>query len=712
MTATTEGGEALLLLDAKGRVRALSGKAAALLGLPSREIVGRPWADVPRPADVAVTLREHALQTAGNRSMLRLVELEAAGGKADHERWLGPWNDSVELAVLRGPDGKLAAVNSAFARKFGAAAEAWTGRAPEELIHPDDRGDWRECVSRLGRPPHQASHENRWMTAQGWRWLAWEEQAVRSESGAIVATRAVGRDVTKRRLAEEHFHKLASIVEQTQLSVVLALPDGRVEYVNPRFTQTTGLTLEEIFEQGVEVLRTGFSRDEDYAAFLRTVGEGKTWRGEFQTISKRGEARWESAQVSLIRDHRDRTTHLLCLREDVTDRKLLEAQLRQAQKMEVLGTLAGGISHDFNNLLAIISGFCEMSMILASGDAKLGRYLREIHESTKRASALVRQILSFSRKPEDGARQVNLNQLVDDIVRLLRETFPRDIELAVETAPNLPAVRADANQIQQIVMNLCVNARDAMAGGGRLSLRTGTRNGAELAAQGGDPHGRYVTLEVADTGCGMTPEVKSRIFEPFFTTKDKNTGTGLGLSVVFGIVAAHGGLIDVRTAPGQGTAFLVHLPLLQQAGAAAGVIEPTARVDIPTGSETILVVEDEPGVRDLLRASLEAVGYKVFIATDGAEAMDFLLGKTHDVDAVVLDLDLPKISGLQIREFLRASRPSVRLVVASGHVPPELRRDIEKAGDAVIVNKPFSLATLARAVRESINRGGTPAAQV
>jgi PAS domain S-box-containing protein len=695
-----EGEDAMLVLDRKGRVRSATPRAAALLGCATGELTGRLWCEIPRPSDVAATVRVHTLQGGGRNTKLRLVTLNAAAAAGAHAHWLAPWSDSVELALLRGPDGRVLAVNSAFARKFGPAAGAWPGRDPGELIHPDDVDDWRRIVGELPRAPYQASHEHRWMTAQGWRWIAWEEQAVRTASGSITATRAIGRDVTRRRLAEEHFHKLANIVEQTQLSVVLTMPDGRVEYVNPRFTQMTGLTLEEVFERDIQVLRAGFTHEADYVSFLRTVRAGKTWRGEFQTISKRGEARWESAQVSVIHDNRDRVTHLLCLREDITERKLLEAQLRHAQKMEILGVLAGGISHDFNNLLAIISGFCEMAQSRVTEDEKLARYLHEIHEATRRASALVRQILTFSRTPEDGVKQVQLNQIVEDAVRLLRETFPRNIEFVVDTLAALPPVRADANQLQQVVMNLCVNARDAMHDGGTLTLRTRLQNGSELVRQGADRHGKYVTIEVGDTGCGMTPEVKERIFEPFFTTKDKDHGTGLGLAVVVGIISTHGGLIEVRSAPGEGTSFLIHLPLLEQAGSTAGVIEADSPVIIPRGNESILVVEDEPGVRDLLCTTLENSGYRVFSAADGAEAMEFFMGGTEHVDVVILDLNLPRLSGLQVREYLRGTRPEIRMVIVSGHVPPELRQDFEQAGDVGIVNKPFSLATLGGVLRK------------
>lgn len=702
-SAIAEGEDAMLVLDHAGRVRSATARAGALLGCAATDLVGRVWTDIPRPADVAATVRAHTLQGVGRSTKLRLVTLDATAATGAHEQWLAPWADSIELALLRGPDGRVLAVNSAFARKFGPAARSWAGRDPGELIHPEDVDDWRHIVAELPQAPYVASHEHRWMTAQGWRWIAWEEQSVRTVSGSIAATRAIGRDVTRRRLAEEHFHKLADIVEQTQLSVVLAMPDGRVEYVNPRFTQMTGFTLEDIFEQNIKVLRTGFTNDADYASFLRTVRAGKTWRGEFQTISKRGEARWESAQVSVIHDNRDRVTHLLCLREDITDRKLLEAQLRQAQKMEILGVLAGGISHDFNNLLAIMSGFCEMAQTRVAGDEKQARYLHEIHEATRRASALVRQILDFSRTSEDGIKQVQLNQLIEDVVGLLRETLPRDIEFVVETPASLPPVRADANQLLQVVMNLCVNARDAMRNGGTLTLRTRLQTGLELARQGADVHGKYVTLEVSDTGCGMTEEVKARIFEPFFTTKDKDHGTGLGLAVVVGIISNHGGLIDVRSAPGEGSSFLIHLPLQEQAGTTTGVIEVDSPPLIPRGHESILVVEDEPGVRSLLCAMLENSGYRVSSAVDGAEALDFFAKEREHVDAVILDLNMPRLSGMQVREYLRRTRPEVKMIIVSGHVPPEVRQDIERAGDVVIVNKPFRLATLGGVLRDVLD---------
>lgn len=697
--------DALLLLNAAERVRAASPRAAALLGLAISDLVGRPWKGIPLPADVSATLRVQTLDSAKRRMKLRFILLNTTAGADARERWLEPWRDSGELALLRGPDGRVIGVNSAFARKFGSAAVSWEGRDPAELIHPDDLEDWRQAISPLQSASHHAAHEHRWMTAQGWRWLAWEEQGVRSASGSILATRAIGRDVTRRRLAEEHFQKLAAIVEQTQLSVVLAMPDGRVEYVNPRFTQLSGLTLEEIFEKGIEVLRAGFSSHDDYGAFLRTVREGKIWRGEFQSVSKRGEERWETAQVSVIRDHRDRITHLLCLREDVTERKRLEAQLLQAQKMEILGTLAGGISHDFNNLLAIISGFCEIALLRTKPEDKaLVRYLGEIHEATRRASGLVRQILSFSRKPEGGVGLVQINQLVEDILRLLRETFPRDIKFVVRPLESLPEVRADPDHLHQVVMNLCVNARDAMPGGGTLTLSTRLHKGADLSCKGADVHGEYVTLEVSDTGTGMSPEVKARIFEPFFTTKDKNHGTGLGLAVVVGIVAKHGGLIDVRSTVGEGTTFSIHLPLLEGSHTTPGVIETTSPATIPVGHETLLVVEDEPGIRSLLCSALETGGYRVFGAADGAEALEFFLTRDEHVDAVVLDLDMPRVSGLQVREYLRRTRPATRMVIASGHVPPELRREVERAGDAAIVNKPFSLATLGEALRQVLDK--------
>lgn len=709
MIMIPESQDALVVLDAHRRVRRISNHAAALLGAGPRELVGRPWESIDRPEGLVFTARIQTLEGRRRRDRLHLITLAACREEGRHAELVEAWEDSVELALVRAPDGHVLAVNSAFARKFGVAAPRWMGRDADELLHPDDLKDWKRTVTMLARPPYRVSHEHRWMTAQGWRWLAWEETALRDDAGTVFAYRAIGRDVTKRRLAEEHFFKLASLVDQSPLSVVLTMPDGRVEYVNPRYTQVSGYTLEEIFERRIEVLRTGLGSEAEYASMLRAVREGGKWRGELCVRTKGGRDLWEAVQLSAIRDQQDQISHLLCLREDITERKLLEDQLRQAQKMEILGTLAGGISHDFNNLLAIISGFCEMALMKAPETGEVHRYLGEIHMATRRATGLVKQILGFSRKHEPEMEAVNVNRLAKDLGRLFSETFPRTISFDYDIDPMVPAVTGDQDKLQQVIMNLCVNARDAMPDGGQITLRTHRQPGTGIARLGGDPDLQYACIEVQDTGQGMTPEVRARIFEPFFTTKAKNRGTGLGLAVVFGIVKSHGGMLDVISSPGHGTTFKVYLPVAaEEDEAVAGVTMTSAA--IPPGRETLLVVEDEPGLRRLLVSAFSEAGYKVHCAADGAEAVSFLLGRSETLHAVLLDLNLPEVTGMQVRNLLLRTRPATRIIIVSGQVPPELRIELERAGDAVVMGKPCNLSELGRVLRHQLDR--TPAANV
>jgi len=482
----------------------VSSGAAALLECGVEELLGRDWNECAQLAGLDLHLQEEVLQGRHPHNTLYLVSLQGRSQEPDcssDNEWVAPWQDSVELAIMRGTHGRIRAVNQAFARKFGVPAKNWPGQDPVNLIHPEDLKEWSGAVGRLSHAPYRIAHENRWLTAQGWRWLSWEENALRDDEGQLVGFRAIGRDVTKRRLAEEHFHKLANAVEQSPLAVVITMPDGRVQYVNPRFTQVTGLTLEEIFEKEVQVLRSGFANETDYERFFSTVSKGQEWRGELCSTFKHHRQVWESVQVSPIRNHADEITHLLCLREDITERKKLEDQLRQAQKMESLGTLAGGIAHDFNNMLAIISGFTEIAMARTREGDDLLRFLREIHNASQRAVGLVRQILTFSRKAEVSYRPVAVNRLVKDLGNLFAETFPRTIGFEFNLAEALPMIAADQNQLQQVVMNLCVNARDAMPDGGRITIITAQVPGESLSRLGADPKLDYVAIRVTDTGC-------------------------------------------------------------------------------------------------------------------------------------------------------------------------------------------------------------------
>lgn len=702
----------MLILDSQRRIQQITPRAAALLAQPAEKLIGALFDELGSFETMGLSVREQPVFRKTKRPSLIVVTLRVMENRSGlHDHFVGPWEGSLELVLVRSTEGRILAVNEAFARKFGVPRANWAAREPMPLIHPDDLLDWKSTTARLTRVPYRVSHEHRWMTAQGWRWLSWEEGPIRDSDGDVIAYRAIGRDVTKRRLAEEHFFKLATAVEQSPFSIVMTTPDGRVQYVNPRYTHTTGFTLEEIFEQRIPVLRAGHPTEESFLAFQETIAAGQKWSGELCARCKDGRILWEFVQVSPIRNNADEVTHLLCVREDITERKKLEDQLRQAQKMDSIGTLAGGIAHDFNNVLAIINGFVEISLNRGGLDESHTRYLKEIHSASQRAVGLVRQILTFSRKADASFRAVSLNQHIQDLGRMCAETFPRTISFTFDLDESLPQIFADPNQLQQVIMNLCVNARDAMPGGGRISVTTSQVSGERVEKLGGEANRLYACIKVADTGCGMPPHVKARIFEPFFTTKQNSGGTGLGLSVVYGIILNHRGFFEVDSTEGLGSTFYIYLPM--EAGHSAQRAAETGHGllgDIPPGRETIFIIEDEASLRELLRTVLEPRGYTVLTACDGAEAIDLLLREPATIDAVLLDLNLPEINGLDVFKTLRRIRPETKVLVISGNITAEVRREMNSLGQHEFLPKPYQLDELGRRLRAVLGLASASAA--
>ncbi|MBL9215225.1 MAG: PAS domain S-box protein [Opitutaceae bacterium] len=612
------------------------------------------------------------------------------------ENLLGAWSASVFPVYCRDAHGRLLAANRAFLGKF-ARPEGEPPRSAQELLHPEDTPMLAATLAALRQAPFRVTREQRWRTTQGWRWMTSEEIAVFDPDGRFIGVQAVGFDITRQRVAEELYLKLSRAVEQSPVAIVITDAEGRAQYVNPRYTQISGHTLEDILEQSIPVLREGHPNEEAFRQCWLTVSQGGKWHGELTRQNSDGRQVWESVQVSGLRNPAGDITNFLCLREDITERRRLEHQLRQAQKMESLGTLAGGIAHDFNNLLAVINGYAELSLSQPADSAILPKSLGEIQRAAQRASGLVRQILTFSRKTEIRFAPVDLNQLARDLVALLGETFPRNVAFHLDLAEQLPPLLADQNQLQQIVLNLCVNARDAMPAGGVITLGTAAAAGKTLAGHAGaDVTRSYACLHVGDTGTGMTPEVRARLFEPFFTTKPGHQGTGLGLAVVYGIVASHQGVIEVDSTPGIGSTFRVYLPLAEHA-----VLVPTGRTEnfFPGGSERLLVVDDEISLRRLLATAFTRKGYTVHTASDGLEAIQMISDPQQPLDAALLDLNMPGATGLEVLKVIKACRPLLRVLVLSGHVSSEIRAELDRLGQADFVQKPYTLDDLGRRLR-------------
>jgi PAS domain S-box-containing protein len=608
---------------------------------------------------------------------------------------LGAWTGSAAFVYCRDLAGNFRAANEAFARKFGRPADQLAGKPVAGLVHQEDVKSFAKAGEAVQRAPHTAVHEQRWLTPQGWRWIDWEESAIFDPEGRIVGVRAVGHDITRRRLAEEQFLKLSSAVEQSPIAIAITDAEGNVQYVNGKFTATTGLTLETILDREIDVLREGHPSEESYQECRARLRAGQEWRGEITRQAPDGRRIWESVQVTCLRNTHGEIANLLLLREDITGRKVLEGQLRQAQKMEGIGTLAGGIAHDFNNILAVINGYAELCVLNAADPAIVQKSVGEIKRAAERATGLVRQILTFSRKAEVRVAPLDLNQHLRDLVKLLAETFPRNITFNFAFDDNLPPLLADQNQLQQIVLNLCVNARDAMPNGGTITLSTQRLEGDDVPA--GMPTRRpCACLKVADTGTGMPPEVRERIFEPFFTTKGVNKGTGLGLAVVYGIVASHEGCIDVESTVGQGSTFRVCLPL---ADSQVPVAATPKQGEFPGGTESVLVIDDETALRQLLETSLSRKGYSVTTARDGLEAIDILGRMEKRFDIVLLDLNMPGATGIEVLKVLKVTHPEARVLVITGHLTPEAKAEFEAMGQKHFIRKPYTLDELGRQIR-------------
>jgi PAS domain S-box-containing protein len=478
-------------------------------------------------------------------------------------------------------------------------------------------------------------------------------------------------------------------VEQSPSSIIITDVEGHIEYVNPRFTVVTGYKLEEVIGLNPRILRSTHTSTEEYTSLWETILAGREWKGEFQNKKKNGELFWVQASISPIRDAAGTTTHFLAVNEDITQRKLLEQQLWQAQKMESIGTLASGVAHDFNNILGIILGYASLLYQKPLDAVRLHEYADSIMKAADRGAALVRQILTFARKSEFKLEKVDVNSIIGELAKMLGETFPKTITLSLQLEKALPALSIDRTQLHQALLNLCVNARDAMSDHGGLTIATHLVAGDVLGSRFTAAFGRtFVEISVRDDGVGMDEATRSRIFEPFFTTKDIGKGTGLGLAVVFGVVQEHQGFVDVESSVGRGSTFNVYLPVPESM--TKGIGESSIdRPEIAGGSETILVVEDEVLMRDFLVAVFEQRGYRVITAGDGEEALRIHKARAHEIDMVFSDVGLPKIDGWEMSKLMKEANPELLVFLASGYLDSNLRSEIAKGGIRGYIEKPY-----------------------
>ncbi len=517
-----------------------------------------------------------------------------------------------------------------------------------------------------------------------------------------VTNQVVGA-LARARLAETH-RRLMTAIEQTPDSVVITDLDGRIIYVNPAFEQITGYSRAEALGQNPRLLKSGQHNADFYREFWAILTKGQVWRGQLVNKKKDGSLYTEEAIIAPVRDERGAIINYIAVKRDVTRELRLEEQYRQAQRLETVGRLAGGVAHDFNNILTVIGGYAELllTMYYGADDPRRGD-VEQIQKAAERAGRLTRQLLAFSRQQTLRPEIFNLNTVVINLEKMLRRLIGEDVELVTELAADLWQIKADPGQMEQVLMNLVVNARDAMPQGGRLTLATANLELDERQALDylDLKPGGYVMLRVTDTGVGMDADTRSRIFEPFFTTKEAGRGTGLGLATVYGIIQQSGGQIYVDSTPGQGTTFTIYLPT-----ATARVDLPLSRFTVTTfeaGKATILLLEDEAAVRLVTRKMLEIYGYTVLEADGPERALEICRQHPGQIDLLITDVIMPRTSGPALASRLIQVYPQLKVLFISGYTNEALAEHGLPAEPVALLEKPFSPESLAHRVRQVLN---------
>jgi PAS domain S-box-containing protein len=513
------------------------------------------------------------------------------------------------------------------------------------------------------------------------------------------------RDITVRKRAEEDLRMRDRAIQAVSQGILITdprTPGNPIIYASPAFARLTGYACEAIVGQNCRFLQGAGTDPASIATIRSALREGRACTVELLNYRKDGTPFWNHLVISPVRDAGGNVTNFVGVQTDVTERRQLEAQLLQSQKMDAVGRLAGGIAHDFNNILSVILSYAQM----IGGDLDSGNPLRtdieEISKAARRAADLTRQLLAFSRQQVFEAKVIDLHRIVAGMEKMLHQLLGADIELALLPASDLWSIKADPGQVEQVLMNLAVNARDAMPEGGDLTLETTNvvLDGDYARTHADVRPGSYVMLAVTDTGIGMDPKTQVRIFEPFFTTKESGKGTGLGLAMVFGIVKQSGGHIWVHSEPGKGTTFKVYFPRVGGAAEATASEPPTT--EFGRATETILLVEDDDQVRTLAQLILQRCGYVVLTASNGGEAL--LIGEKHGakIHLLLTDVVLPRMSGRQLAERLSPLRPKMKVLFMSGYTDDAILQHGVLDSGVAYLQKPLTPASLTRKVREVI----------
>jgi PAS domain S-box-containing protein len=603
---------------------------------------------------------------------------------------------SQDDILLLATDGTVLAINEAaerrVARRTGGTSPVGD---PLDRLLPADQAEQRLAIVRQVAATATLAHCE--VPIRDRQFEFWFYPVARPE-GAVGEVAVYAREITEQKRSQAALSKLFQAVQQSPMSIVITDRDGTIEYVNPEFTRVTGYTEAEAIGQNPRLLKSGRTPPELYAEMWQTISGGGVWRGEFLNRKKNGELYRELASIAPVRDG-DTITNFVAVKEDITERREVEEQLRQSQKMQAVGQLTGGIAHDFNNLLAIIVGNLQLLAERLGGDARAREHLDDALWSAKRGGELTRRLLAFARKQPLKPEVLDLNDVVTGVTELLRRTLGANVRIEATLAPDLWKAVADRGELERALVNLAVNARDAMTGGGTLALET--RNAVldeDYAEQYQEvTPGEYVLLAVTDTGTGMSADVLQRAFEPFFTTKEVGEGSGLGLSMVYGFIKQSGGHISIYSRRGQGTSVKLYLPRSPAPATRAEEDPP----DVPAEGlveKMVLVVEDEAKLRKVAVRMLDRLGLRSLQAETAQDALDLLANA--EVDVLFTDIELPGgMSGTELADAAQERDPNLKVLFTTGYAREGVLHDRWLEEDVPWLLKPYSHQELGRELK-------------
>ncbi len=502
---------------------------------------------------------------------------------------------------------------------------------------------------------------------------------------------------------EEERARLMSAVEQAGEMFIVTDIFGSILYVNPAFEEVTGYCREEVIGKNPRILKSGVQGPDFYRQMWETLKQGRIWRGRLVNRRKDGTHYTEDAVISPVRDASGRIVHYSAVKRDISDHLKSSEMLQQAQKMESVGRLAGGVAHDYNNMLSVILGYTELAMERVTPEDPIYEDLQEILNAARRSADITRQLLAFARKQSVAPVTLDINDTVEGMLRMLRRLIGEDIDLVWLPSAGIWPVRMDPTQLDQILANLCVNARDAIDGVGNLTIETrnATFDREFCEAHAGYLEGDYVLLTVSDDGRGMDRETLIHVFEPFFTTKNMGEGTGLGLAMVYGVVKQNNGFIQVYSEVGDGTSFRIYLP--RHKGDVVSVTQVNPDDDIPGGrGETVLLVEDEPSIRRVAQLILEKLGYRVTIAETPGEALHLAVSRPQNFDLLMTDVVMPEMNGRTLADQIQQACPGTRTLFMSGYTSNTIAQHGVLEEGMNFIQKPFTKKALAVAVRKAL----------